>query len=293
MAVISMTGYGRGEAAGNGIVVEVELSSVNRKQFDLRLNLPRALVASEPQVSKLVRARVSRGAVNGIVRVERDAGASGGVRVDMDRAEAYVKSLRNAGITLELDDDLSLSQLLRLPDVVVYDDALHSSEGLLPLLKKAVKQALGELVAMRSEEGKALDADIRRRLAKLEKVVGQIEKLAPSVPRRHRKALLGRLESAGLPVDLSDERIAKEIALFADRSDITEEITRLRSHFGQAEKLLGSREPTGRALDFLCQEFLREINTIGSKANDARLAKHVINFKSELERVREQVQNVE
>jgi uncharacterized protein (TIGR00255 family) len=123
--------------------------------------------------------------------------------------------------------------------------------------------------------------------------VAQIEKIAPTVPKRHRKVLLERIKEMNLSINVSEEQLAKEVAMFADRCDVSEEMTRLRSHFGQVEKLMQSKDPSGRAFDFLCQEFLREINTIGSKANDARLSKHVIAFKTELECIREQVQNVE
>jgi uncharacterized protein (TIGR00255 family) len=293
MAMVSMTGYGHGQSSGQGLVVEVELSSVNRKQFDLRLNLPRALAVLESDAIKIVRRSVSRGSISGVVRVVSEATAVGGVRVDMARAEAYVSALRRAGKQLDLRDDLSISQLARLPDVVSYDDELNDSDNVRPVFRKALKQAVGQLVAMRRVEGDALEADIRQRFVKLEKVVDRIEKLAPTVPRRYHKNLLERLNEAGLPVDLSDERLLKEIAIFADRCDISEEITRLRSHFVQVEKLMKSREASGRAFDFLCQEFLREINTIGSKANDAKLGRYVISFKAELERVREQIQNVE
>jgi uncharacterized protein (TIGR00255 family) len=182
---------------------------------------------------------------------------------------------------------------MRLPDIIGFDDVSRDSEKVLPVLKKALQAALSQLAAMRAVEGAALEKDIRKRFDKLKKRVEQIEKLAPSVPKRYRKALLERIEKADLKVGLSEDQLAKEVAMFADRCDVSEELVRLGSHFSQVEKLMQSREPSGRAFDFLCQEFLREINTIGSKANDARLSRHVIAFKTELECVREQVQNVE
>ena len=294
MAISSMTGYGRGEAASGGIMVVVELSSVNRKQFDMRVNLPRTLMALESQASKVVHTYVSRGCVSGGVRVSVEGKArSGGIQVDMDAATAYVKALRGAGKQLGLADDLTIGSLARVPDVVRFEDVSENSEKIWPVLKRALQAALEQLVAMRSREGRALAKDLTKRFTKLERRVGQIQRLAPSVPRRHRKALLERIEKANLSVGLSDEQLAKEVALFADRCDITEEIVRLGSHFGQVAKLMQSGEPSGRAFDFLCQEFLREINTIGSKANDSRLSQHVIAFKTELECVREQIQNIE
>ncbi len=294
MAVLSMTGYGRGEASAKGIMVEVELSSVNRKQFDLRLNLPRSLVALDSQVSKIVRAKISRGSINGRVGISVTGKArSGGIKVDMEMAGAYVKTLRDAGEKLGLRDDLSIGSLMRLPDIVGFEDVSRDSQKVWPVLKKVVQEALKNLVEMRAVEGDSLEKDITKRFAKLENRVALIAKIAPTVPKRHRKALLERIEKMNLSVNVSEEQLAKEVAIFADRCDVSEELTRLASHFGQVKKLIQSKEPSGRAFDFLCQEFLREINTIGSKANDARLSKHVIAFKTELECIREQVQNVE
>ncbi len=294
MAILSMTGYGRGEAAAGGVEVVVELSSVNRKQFDLRLNLPRTLAALESQISKLVKACVSRGCVTGSVRVLVTGKArSGGIFVDMDAAAAGIKALRDAAGKLGLEDDLTAAALMRLPDVVCFEDAAKDSQKVWPVLKRALQGALKQLVEMRTVEGAALEKDLTKRFAKLERRVGQIERLAPSVPRRYRRALIARLADAKLPVTLSEEQLAKEIAMFADRCSISEELVRLQSHFEQARQIMARKEPTGRAFDFLCQEFLREINTVGSKANDARLSRHVIAFKTELECVREQVQNIE
>jgi uncharacterized protein (TIGR00255 family) len=294
MAISSMTGYGQGEASTAGVTVTVELSSVNRKQFDMRVNLPRSLMALESQTSKMVHAHVSRGCVTGAVRVAVAGKArSGGIQVDMDAATAYVKALRGAGEQLGLTDDLTIGTLARLPDVVRFEDVSENSQRVWPVLKRALQAALKQLVAMRAQEGAALEKDLTRRFAKLEGRVAQIERLAPSVPRRYRAALLARIKKADLSVGLSDEQLAKEVAMCADRCDVTEEIVRLGSHFAQVKKLMQSKTPSGRAFDFLCQEFLREINTIGSKANDARLSRHVIDFKTELECIREQIQNIE
>jgi uncharacterized protein (TIGR00255 family) len=287
MAVLSMTGYGRGEASAKGMMVEVELSSVNRKQFDLRLNLPRSLVALDSQVSKIVRAKISRGSINGRVTISVTGSArSGGIKIDMDMASAYIKALRAAGDELELRDDLSIGSLMRLPDIVGFEDVSRDSQKVWPLLKKAIQKALKKLAEMRALEGLALEKDITKRFTNLENRVAQIEKIAPTVPKLHRKALLERIEKMDLSINVSEDQLAKEVAMFADRCDVSEELTRLGSHFGQVEKLMQSKDPSGRAFDFLCQEFLREINTIGSKANDARLSKHVIAFKTELECIR-------
>jgi len=289
-----MTGYGRGEATSGGMKVVVELSSVNRKQFDLHLNLPRSLSVLESQIAKITHAVVSRGCVTGAVRVAVAGKArSGGISVNMDAAEAYVKALRRAGKALGLNDDLSIGTLVRLPEIVGFEDVAQDSQRVWPVLKIALQEALNALLAARAREGAALARDVAKRFDKLERRVAQIQRLAPSVPIRYRAALLDRIAKADLSVPIGAEHLAKEVAMFADRCDVSEELVRLASHFEHARQLLQSKEPAGRAFDFLCQEFLREINTIGSKANDARLSRHVIASKTELECIREQIQNIE
>ncbi len=294
MSLRSMTGYGRGQAAGGGIRVEVELNAVNRKQLEVRLNLPRTLMAVESRVVEQVQKRLSRGQVSGSVSVTVSAGLrKRSLSVDGDLASAYVNELRKMAKTLGLPDDLKAGVLLNFPEVVSYHGADQDVDTVWPVLQKALVQALDQLTAMRAREGGALAADLRRRLGKLTGMLGQIKKEAPGVTKRYRLALDKRLLEAGIKLQANDPQLMKELALFADRSDITEEITRLESHLKQGATLLTSVEPVGRTLDFLAQEMFREINTIGSKANEVRITKVVIRFKTELERVREQVQNVE
>jgi len=294
MARESMTGFGRGEAEREGGRVCVELSAVNRKQFDLRVNMPRALAVLEPRVQKLVGGTVARGSVTATVNVARsDAAAAGAVRVDLARAADYVEALRMAGKALKLSGDIPLEALLRLPDVMVCEDVAQDSERVWRALQAALRQALDALRQMRTAEGRALEADLRKRFARLRKLAGQVAGRAPSVLRHYRTALTARIVAMKLTDGPTPEQIAREVALFADRCDISEERVRLDSHFDQVDALLEKKEPVGRAFDFLCQEILREINTIGSKANDARLSQLVIRMKAEQEAIREQVQNVE
>lgn len=294
MAVDSMTGFGRGDAVGDGLRVWVELSSVNRKQFDLRLNIARPLAALESRVQKLIGAVVSRGSVTAAVSVVwTDAAKRGALKLDMDRAASYVEALRKAGRELNLSGDIPVEMLLRLPDVIVCEDATQDSERVWPVLQKALQAALDQLQAMRRLEGQSLAFDIVKRFARLKKRAGQAAKLAPTVVKNYRKALEARVAAMNLTDGPEPGQIAREVALFADRCDISEELVRLNSHFDQVDVLTARGEPVGRAFDFLCQEILREINTIGSKANDARLSRLVIEMKAELECVREQVQNIE
>jgi len=290
----SMTGFGRGEVEGGGVRVCVELSAVNRKQFDLRLNMPRALAALEPRVQKQVGGALVRGSVTANVSVIwSDSARRGAVRLDLERAAGYIEALRAAGQALNLGGEISVEALLRLPDVMICEDATQDSERVWPALQQALKQALAQLQEMRAAEGQALAEDIRKRFTRLRKLAAQVAKRAPAVARHYRQALEARVAAMNLADGPAPEQIAREVALYADRCDISEELVRLGSHFDQVDKLLAPREPVGRAFDFLCQEILREINTIGSKANDARLSQLVIQMKAEQESVREQVQNVE
>jgi uncharacterized protein (TIGR00255 family) len=289
-----MTGFGRGQAVWQGVSVEVELGSVNRKQFDIRISLPKGMATLEPHVNERVHRVISRGSVTGTVNILLSSRSRrAGVQVDADTAEAFVGALRRAAARLKLPDDLKASALLGLPEVVRFQALPESADRLWPVVEKALDRAIASLVAMRRREGRALERDLRRRFAALKKDVRVILRGAPDVPKRYRAVLLKRLQQSGVPMDSGDPQLLKELALFADRCDISEELVRLDSHFDQADRLLASREPAGRAMDFLCQEMFREINTIGSKANDMGISRCVIAFKAGLEAVREQVQNVE
>jgi uncharacterized protein (TIGR00255 family) len=289
-----MTGYGRGDAASRGMRVEVELNSVNRKQLEVRLNLPRSLASLESRMVERIQESVSRGQVSGgvVVRISESLRQKS-LRVDRHLAAAYVTELRRTARALDLTDDLSASLLVGLPEVVSYSGADQDAEHVWPVLQRALREAIKGLVTMREREGAALAYDLQRRFRKLEAHLNHIRREAPDVTRRYRLALQDRLKLAGVTVPADDSALLKELAVFADKSDITEEITRLESHFKQAHGLLKSAEPAGRTLDFLAQEMFREINTIGSKANQVRITNQVIQFKTELERVREQVQNIE
>lgn len=294
MALSSMTGFGRGEATAHGWKTEVELSSVNRKQFDVRMNLPRSLSAMEAMVAGAIHKRVARGHVNVTVRVQMSSSAArGALVVDRQIARNAVKQVRKVATELKLPDDLKASSLLQIPDVLQRNLAPEDVEEAWPMVSRALEVAMKQLLAMRREEGRALQVDLSTRMLRLQKIVARIEKMAPRVAKRYRDALLRRLKIAELSISTKDPALLRELAIFADRSDISEELTRLNSHFGQVDKLMNSAKPVGRELDFLCQELFREINTTGSKANDDGIAREAIRFKAELEAVREQVQNIE
>ncbi|MEA2068655.1 MAG: YicC/YloC family endoribonuclease [Verrucomicrobiota bacterium] len=293
MALKSMTGFGEGLASAAGIRVAVEVSSVNRKQLDINVNLPRNLITLDAQVQKLVRAEFSRGRISGIVRVDAADGSAGSVKIDSKLASQYVEGIRKTAAKLKLADDLGAETIARLPGVVAVEQDALDADHVSDVLGEALAKALRGLSRMRAAEGKALEKDLRERLGMLGEMAKSIRQLAPSVASSYRSKLFQRLEDTGLENLATDERIVKEIALYADRCDISEELTRLKSHLAQARKLLRSTEPAGRTLDFLCQELFREINTVGSKANEVEITRQVVAFKTELERIREQVQNIE
>lgn len=291
----SMTGYGRGEAVRDGLKVTVEVSSVNRKQSEILLSLPRELEPLESRVRDEVHRRVARGRLS--VRVTLHAGDTGWrspVRVNVALAKAYAAELGRLAAALDLSGGVTLDTLLRVPGVVRPDDPESDAEALQPLLETALDRALAALLRTRQTEGTHLAKDLRTRIAAMRKLVAAVRKRAPQVARDYQRQLLQRIRGAGLEnISADDERVVREVVFFADRSDITEELTRLQSHFGQFDDCVRSTEPVGRMLDFLAQEIGREINTIGSKANDGEISRAVVALKAELEKFREQAQNVE
>lgn len=291
----SMTGYGWGECSQNGFKVTTELSSVNRKQSEISINLPRELEVLEAQVRDEINKRIARGRLTARITLHAAEGKeSTRVRVNAPLAAAYARELRQLAKTLHLKDDLSLDHLVRAPGVLETADEVGDAETFWPAVNKALQLALAMLVKMRTREGTNLKRDLSDRIGTMRKAVTRVRKEAPLVQQRYREQLIERIKSAGLEdLKIDEERLLKEVVFFADRSDISEELTRLHSHFQQYDDCQKSAEPVGRTLDFLAQEMNREINTIGSKANDSLISREVVVLKAELEKFREQAQNVE
>ncbi|WP_395746021.1 YicC/YloC family endoribonuclease [Prosthecobacter sp.] len=290
----SMTGFGRGEAQRSGVTWSVECSSVNRKQLEVAVNLPRELSELESAVRTEVSTAVSRGRVNVAVRRESGAAASSeALRVDQVLAQQYFHAMHSLALKLDISPEISLTDITRMPGVITQAQAELATEEVWPPIQEALTAALKQLNSMRATEGASLRGDIEARLATIESLLASIRAKAATVPEHQRKVLRQRLEEAGLPLPLDDERLVKEIALFADRTDISEELTRAASHVQQFRAYLDGATPSGRSLDFLLQEFFREFNTMGSKCNNAEIAHHVVTAKTELEKIREQVQNAE
>ena len=290
----SMTGYGRGECAKSGSKFTVELNSINRKQSDIMVNMPKELVELEPRIRDVVNAELSRGRINVVVAYHQSAArAAEQVELDVALAKAYYRAIQKLQREMKLDGELTLETVLRAPGVMKLAETTVSAEEVWPCVETALKKALAQLIKMREKEGKFLSNDLAQRLETLSTGVEHVRKSAPEAVKRYREQLHARVKEAGLDANIDDERLLKEVVIFADRCDISEELTRLASHLNQFRDCLKSNEPVGRTLDFLAQEMNREINTIGSKANAAEVSREVVTMKAELEKVREQVQNIE
>ncbi len=290
----SMTGYGRGEAAKDGFKFTVELNSINRKQSDISINLPKELVELEPRIRDEINAHLSRGRINVVVAFHRSsAKAEEQVELDMALAKAYHRAIQKLQKEMKLSGSLTLDTILRAPGVMKLAEASMDAESVWPHIESALRKAITGLVKMREKEGRFLATDLTERLDLLEGGLELITKSAPEIVTRYREQLRARVKEAGIDVPMDDERLMKEVVFFADRCDISEEITRLSSHLKQFRDGLKSNEPVGRTLDFLAQEMGREINTIGSKANAAEISQQVVKMKAELEKIREQIQNIE
>ena len=288
-----MTGFGRGSAATEAWHATVEISSVNRKQAEVVVQAARELAEIDGRIRKVVLASVSRGRVQVAINLERAQGATSAIQVDAKLAHAFHDAFNLLGKTVGHPLLPTASDYLRQPGIITLGNGEIDAEQAWLAIEPALADALTGLCAMRETEGSHLKEDFLARLDTLISYARKIAEDAPARPIRQRELLAKRLRDAGLDLDPSDERVLKELALYADRCDVSEELTRLDSHFAKFREYLDAAEPPGRALDFLCQELFREFNTIGSKANDAGIAQVIVEAKTELEKIREQVQNVE
>jgi uncharacterized protein (TIGR00255 family) len=288
----SMTGFGAGRATAGAEEVEVEVRSVNHKFVEVKVRLPRELAAAELDAARTVKDRVARGGIDVMVRRTAAAGAVA-PRVDVALAEAYARAFADIQGRLGLPGTVTLADVLSADGVVRLDEREVDVEAARRALAEALGRALDALVAMRLQEGEALARDLEGRLATVEALVARVTELSPRAVEAHRARLAERVAELARGVKLDPGRLEQEVALFADRTDVAEETTRLASHLFQARALLASGEPAGRKLDFLVQEMHREVNTIGSKSQSAEISTIVVTLKAEVERMREQVQNVE
>ena len=288
----SMTGYGRATAAFEGRTLTVQVSSVNRRSLDLTVGFPEAWTALEPVVGELVRGVAARGKVHVDVELTGDT-AGEGAGWDDEAAGAALDRLQAFALRESVEFRPSAELLWSILNAQRRARSLPAAEVAEPVVREALGEALRGFAAMRAREGEALLVDFIQRGEILHRQLEIIAARAPEVPALYRGQLHRRLREAGLDLDLDDERVLREIALFADRCDIAEELTRLRSHFEQFAGLLRAEGEVGRRAEFLLQEIGREVTTIGSKANDLTISRAVLELKNELERIREQMANVE
>lgn len=289
----SMTGFGSARAQVGTEDFTVEIRSVNGKFCEVKTRLPRELHALEAELVRTVKARVARGGVD--VSVRRGTGASGNLtpRIDHELASRYLESFRSLQQHLGLEGQVSLRDLVLAQGVMGLEEKGIDPEEAKEALERALAEALDGLIAMREIEGAALQADLRSRLHRIEELAGQVSEQAPVAVQHHKDRIAQRVEELTSGIPLDPQRLAQEVALLAERADITEELTRLGSHLAQFHQLLAADEPSGRRMDFLVQELNREVNTVASKSNWAPIATLVVELKAEIERIREQIQNVE
>jgi uncharacterized protein (TIGR00255 family) len=268
------------------------LNSVNRKQSDVTVNLPRELADLEPRVRDVINAHVARGRLN-VMIAYHNSGGSSKQALDTALARSYYQAMVELQKELKAAGEISIETVLRAPGVLRPPEEQISAEDAWPHVEKALKEALEDLVHMREQEGKHLAKDLIKRLKVVRQALRKIRQFQPAVSKRYRQALVERIQKAGLEIQADDERVAKEIVFFADKSDISEELTRLDSHMAQFAHNLRKTEPIGRTLDFMTQEIYRELNTLGAKANDVEISQLVVTCKAEMEKIREQIQNIE
>ncbi len=288
----SMTGYGKGESADPQGRCVVEIKTVNNRYGEVSVKMPRSFLAYEHEVRKAVGVRVKRGKADLFVQWEAAAGEVVVPPLNHGVAKGYHQAFQELAHELHVSAEIPLSLILAQRNVL-QESASEEQGDLLPLLLQAVGQALDGLDGMRLREGEALQVDLKARRTDLAALVAQVRERAPQVVEEYQQKLQQRLEKLLGGTELDPQRLAQEVALLADRCDITEELVRLESHFIQFDETLLLKEPVGRKLDFLMQEINREVNTIGSKANDSAITSLVVQMKAELEKMREQVQNIE
>ena len=289
----SMTGFGRAGAAADGREVTVELKSVNHRYLDLSFRMPRSVSFLEDALRARLGELLSRGHVDLYLDYKNNRGEAGCVVVDERLLGAYLEAARAAAATYGLVDDITLSAAMRLPDVFDVKKAEEDRESVTALALTALADAAAQLKKTRAEEGARLARDLAQRLDTIEQLAAAIALRAPEVVADYRARLEERVAAVLASVEVDRQRLATEVALFADRASIDEELVRLKSHIVQMRGLLNSEDAVGRRLDFVVQELNREFNTIGSKANDAEISQNVILGKAEIEKIREQVQNIE
>jgi uncharacterized protein (TIGR00255 family) len=287
-----MTGFGQSQAVLDGVGLSIEVSSVNRKNLEVSVSIPREWQSLEREIQNVVKQRFNRGKLH--FQIQATAAADeGGFYWDESALDSTFKRMEKAAERQGINWDPCMDTLIRLAAMNKADTVLPTAEAIADNLLEHVTKALDQLASMREVEGSALANDLETRVGTLAARLKEIQAQAGSTMPRYREILLQRLRQADLEIDLSDERVLKEIAIFADKCDVSEEVTRLESHIDQLKDCLLAGSPVGRKLEFILQEVNREFNTIGSKAGNIAISREVIEAKNEIERIREQIQNIE
>jgi len=289
----SMTGYGKGVSKRDGKTITIEIKTVNNRFLDCNIKLPRNFLFVEDRVKKAVSSAISRGHVDLYLTYEQSSTDEGAYTVDLELANNYLTAVRQLENGTGLANDVTLSTLLRVGDIVTRQQSVEDEDLLAEMTLEAASEALVNLKVMREKEGQSQKADIASKLGTIEACLDRIKEFAPKVVEDYRELLNARIAEVVEPSLVDKQRLATEVALYADHCAIDEEITRLSTHISNMRSLLEATEPVGRKMDFLVQEFNRETNTIGSKANDMRITKEVLAIKNEIEKMREQAANIE
>ncbi len=288
-----MTGYGRSQQTIGDRDILVEIRSVNHRYYEFSARVPRNMGYLEEKLKSYIKDSISRGKVEVLVTINNVNGKDETISVNVNVAQGYIDALRTANSTLMLPDDLTLSQLARLPDVFTVVKTIDDEEEIWQVVKTVTQQAVDNFIHMRTVEGQKMFDDINGRLDSIESMVAIVEEASPKTVEAYRNRLYEKLSEVLESKDIDEARIVTECAILSEKLAVDEETVRLKSHIAQFRELIHSEEPIGRKLDFLVQEMNREVNTTGSKAQDITITRTVVEMKSELEKIREQIQNIE
>ena len=291
--IVSMTGFGYGEVESNGTIITAELRSVNGRFIDVSVKLPRSYAEHEVELSRKISSKLRRGRISLTVSIKKSQETGNVLSINEEVVENFITQFRVIKDKFGLTGELEPSVLLQFPDIVNWESRTGEDEGDNKLIEQAVDEALKKHIQMRHKEGRAIEKDVVGRARKLLTVIERIEKKTPESAESLRKRLNKRIRELGLNPSIDKQRIALEVTLFAERTDITEECVRFKSHLSQFQEEIKKKSTSGRKLMFIIQELLRESNTIASKCQNARIINNVLIIKDELEKIREQIENVE
>jgi uncharacterized protein (TIGR00255 family) len=292
--VKSMTSFGRSQSEeGNAHLFSIEMKSVNNRYLDINVRLPKFIFALEEEIRNIIKKRLNRGKVDVFINYKNYGENNAMPILNMALAKKYYNCLKELSDTLEITDDITVSKISEFPEVITLEVEEENLGDILGELRPLLNSALDSMVDMRVNEGEKLKEDILLKLKDIENNVNNVEAFSDEIPKQYKLRLEERLKELTKGIILDEERLAMEVAILADKAAVDEEITRLHSHLDQMRKTLDLNEPIGRKLDFIVQEMNRETNTIGSKSNDMHMTNIVINIKNLIEKIREQVQNIE